>query len=261
MNRRQFLKNLSLGSSLFWLRGSDKLYQGEFKDKTHVLTLSFDDGFKQSSIKTAEIFEKHRLSACINVIATGHLKNYENPDDYQVTTKGDFTLWNELHDRGHEIMPHGYKHANLSQMPLEEAKSLITDCLLYFTDHLKGFQSKESIFNFPYNASTPELEAWLVTQVKAFRTGGGGINPLPHAGQSKLTCTAFGPGSTEAHLEAEIGKLLALPNGWLIYNVHGLDGEGWGPMRSEFLDDLLEKLKAVETLSLLPAGKALSVVD
>ena len=41
--------------------------------KTHLVTLSFDDGFKKSSIRTAEIFEKYELSACINVIATAHL--------------------------------------------------------------------------------------------------------------------------------------------------------------------------------------------
>lgn len=37
----------------------------------HIVTLSFDDGFRKSSIRTAEIYEKYKLSACINVIATG----------------------------------------------------------------------------------------------------------------------------------------------------------------------------------------------
>ena len=34
----------------------------EPQKKRHIITLSFDDGFKKSSIKTAEIYEKHRLS-------------------------------------------------------------------------------------------------------------------------------------------------------------------------------------------------------
>ena len=33
-----------------------------------------------------------------------------------------------------------------------------------------------------------------------------------------------------------------MPDGWFIYNVHGLDGEGWGPMRSAYLLQVLEKL-------------------
>lgn len=34
-----------------------------------------------------------------------------------------------------------------------------------------------------------------------------------------------------------------LLSGWLIYNAHGLDDEGWGPMSSVFLDELLDRLK------------------
>jgi peptidoglycan/xylan/chitin deacetylase (PgdA/CDA1 family) len=260
MIRRQFLKNISLGSTILWFPGMSKFDTNKVVEKTHILTLSFDDGFRKSSIKTAEIYDKHGLPACINVIASGHFPDFKNPDDYQVTPKGDFDLWNELQDRGHEIMPHGYKHANLREMPLENAKTLIRDCLQYFRDHLKGFQAKEAIFNFPYNASSPELESWLATQVKAFRTGGNGINSLPNTGQIRLTCTGFGPGNTESHLEEEISKLLALPSGWLIYNVHGLDGEGWGPMRAVFLDELLARLKKIESLALLPVGTALSTV-
>ena len=229
-------------------------------NKKHIITLSFDDGFKKSSILTAQIFEKYKLSACINVIATGHLLDFKSPDEYQVTEKGDFVLWNELQARGHEIMPHGYKHANKTNMPLTEAQKLIRLCLDYFSQNLKGFKPEEAIFNMPYNASAPDLEAWLATQVLAFRTGGDGINLLPYKGQKKLTCSAHGPGSTEDHLEGEIKKLLERPEGWLIYNVHGLEGEGWGPMRSEFLDKLLARLVSIESVAILPAGKALRAV-
>ena len=228
--------------------------------KKHIITLSFDDGFKKSSLLTAEIFEKYNLSACINVIATGHEKSFKIPDEYQVTEKGDFVLWNELKSRGHEVMPHGYKHANKTQIPIEEAKDLVKRCLDYFLINLKGFKTEEAVFNMPYNASTPGLEAWLSGQVKAFRTGGPGINPLPYKGQKKLTCSAFGPGNTEEYLEKEIDALLKLPSGWLIYNTHGLNGEGWGPMTSDFLNRLLGRLISIDSVAILPAGKALSLV-
>lgn len=228
--------------------------------KKHIITLSFDDGFKKSSLLTAEIFEKHKLSACINVIATGHEKSFQIPDEWQVTEKGDFVLWNELKSRGHEIMPHGYKHANKAKLPLAEAKDLVKRCLDYFSKNLDGFKSEEAIFNMPYNASTPELEEWLTGQVMAFRTGGQGINLFPYQGQKKLTCSAFGPGSTEEFLEKEIDALLKLPSGWLIYNTHGLNGEGWGPMSSDFLDRLLGRLTAIDSVAVLPAGKALSAM-
>ena len=49
------------------------------------------------------------------------------------------------------------------------------------------------MFNFPFNASTPDVEQWLTHAVIAFRTGGPAINPLPHRGQQRLTCTSYGP--------------------------------------------------------------------
>ena len=98
---------------------------------------------------------------------------------------GDFKLWNELQARGHEIMPHGFNHTNKANVPLEEAQKLIGDCLDIFKSELNGFDPLNSVFNFPYNASTPELEDWLPSVVRAFRIGGGEINPLPHKGMKK----------------------------------------------------------------------------
>jgi peptidoglycan/xylan/chitin deacetylase (PgdA/CDA1 family) len=225
--------------------------------KRHIVTLSFDDGFKKSSIKTAEIYEKFKLSACINVVASAHMNDFRAPD-YPNVPRGDFTLWNDLKAKGHEIMPHGYRHANKRSLPLAEAEDLIQRCMDIFAKELKGFDAKQAIFNFPYNASTPELEKWLATQVLAFRTGGGAINPWPHKGQTKLTCTSFGPGNCEAAIDREIEKLLAKDSGWLIFNTHGLDDEGWGPIRATYLERLLERLTAVESVDILPAGKALA---
>ena len=39
--------------------------------KTHIATLSFDDGFGKSFYKIADIYEGFGLRACLNVIATG----------------------------------------------------------------------------------------------------------------------------------------------------------------------------------------------
>jgi peptidoglycan/xylan/chitin deacetylase (PgdA/CDA1 family) len=91
---------------------SNALLGKSHSKKRHIVTLSFDDGFKKSSNKTAEIYEKHKLSACINVVASAHMKDFR-PPDYHNVPRGDFGLWNDLKARGHEVMPHSYKHANL----------------------------------------------------------------------------------------------------------------------------------------------------
>jgi hypothetical protein len=255
LSRRQFIG--MMGAGIFSARPG---MRGAEPAKRHIITLSFDDGFRKSSLLTARIFEKYKLSACINVIATGHLPDFQSPDEYQVTEKGDFTLWNELKARGHEIMPHGYKHVRKTAIPLRDAQSLIVACLEYFSKNLKGFKAAEAIFNMPYNSSTAELEAWLATQVLAFRTGGPAINAMPHKGQKKLTCGAFGPANCEEHFDMQIKKLLELPAGWLIYNLHGLDDEGYGPIRADYLDLLLARLTAIDSVTVMPTAKAMLTI-
>ncbi len=227
-------------------------------ENKHIITLSFDDGFEKSSVKTAQIFEKYGLSACINVIATAHLKNFDLPNEYHAWKVGDFQLWNDLQARGHEIMPHSYDHQDLSAMPFAEARTSILKCLDVFSKELNGFDAKESVYNFAYNRSTPEIEEWLGTQVKAFRTGGPAFNPLPYRGQKKLTCISHGPDNIDQHLGESIDRFLEGEPGWFIYNTHGVDDEGWGPVSSVFLDELIDRLLKRGNVDILPAGKVLN---
>jgi peptidoglycan/xylan/chitin deacetylase (PgdA/CDA1 family) len=224
----------------------------------HVVTLAFDDGFDRSSRKTADIFERFGLSASINVVARGHVGE---PIDvwHGRWQRGDFGLWNDLQARGHEIMPHGYEHANKAELPFAKSKRLIEACLEVFTDELDAFDVARAVFAFPYNASTPELEAWLPEVVRAFRTRGDPIMPLPRPRQRKVTCTSFGPGPCDEHLENVVWELLSRPSGWLCYNLHGLDGEGWGPLSAATLERLLDRLVERSDTRVLPVGAALDL--
>jgi peptidoglycan/xylan/chitin deacetylase (PgdA/CDA1 family) len=220
----------------------------------HVVTLSFDDGFERSSLRTAEILERHGLVAELNVVATGHLGQPEEAW-HNKWRKGDFALWNELKARGHHVMPHGYRHANKAELPLHEAQRLIERCLEVFAAELDGFEASRASFAFPYNRSSSALEAWLGGRVRAFRTGGEPVMPLPRLGQQRVTCVSFGPEPCDEHLAGMVESFLAGPPGWLCYNLHGLDDEGWGPVGSDTLDRLLDRLLArdVEVLSITAA--------
>ena len=160
--------------------------------KTHIITFSFDDGFRKSSERTAQIFEKHCLHACFNVTVDGVI-----PTEYEGVPRGGVKLWNELRCRKHEIMPHGMKHAKKWKLPFDEASKLIQDCLDRFAKDLPGFDPKTAVFNFPHNRATKELEEWLPRHVRAFRAtrplmkdchSESGINPLPYPDQPQLTC-------------------------------------------------------------------------
>jgi peptidoglycan/xylan/chitin deacetylase (PgdA/CDA1 family) len=263
ISRRKTLKLLGTGGCCL-LSGSYALSfpvspAGATRVKTHLVTLSFDDGFEKSSIHTAEIYEKYGLSACINIVANAHRRGDQLPDEYHSWPVGDFKLWNDLKRRGHEIMPHGYKHANLGQMPLEEAKGLVEQCIEVFREELVGFKAEESVFNLPYNSSTPELESWLFTRFRIIRTHGGVYNPLPREGMNRLGCISHGPGNIDDHLVRSIESFLEGPPGWFVYNTHGLDDEGWGPISANVLDKLLGRLADQENVAVLPVIPALEL--
>ncbi len=228
--------------------------------KTHLVTLSWDDGFRKSFHKTADIFEANGLRACFNVIATANEEDFQprvggKPDVGIVgNPMGTFTEWNALKRRGHEVMAHTYNHANLTEMPLDQAKADIDKCAAYFEKHLKGFKARDSVYNFAYNASTPELDAYVLTKFLVARTQGDSpVNPIPtHRNPVRIGCYSHGPECCDDYFESELVKFLQGPSGWFVFNTHGLDGEGWGPMTSKYLDALLKrlgKLKMVEVVS------------
>jgi peptidoglycan/xylan/chitin deacetylase (PgdA/CDA1 family) len=253
IDRRRAIKLLGLGSTALLANSCFKTHT----TYSHIITLSFDDGFEKSTWKTVEIYEKYGLKACVNVIATAHEKDFQLPNEYHRWPAGDFEMWNELKRRGHEVMPHSLKHQNLQQVSFEVAQKLIMKCLDVFSEKLDGFKPRESIYNFAHNASTSEIEKWLGTKVRAFRTGGAAVNPLPYDGMTKLTCISKGPENIDRFLDKEIEKFLSGPSGWFIFNTHGLDDEGWGPISSGYLDELLDRLSKTKDVELLPVATAL----
>lgn len=255
IDRRRFMKQAGLMAGALTL--GDPGNARPDKKISHILSLSFDDGFARSFIKTAEIYEKYKLKACFNVIASAGSPDFKGVDDYILPgTMGNFDLWNELKSRGHEVMPHGFKHANLTQIPMAEVKDLFNRCMNIFKDQLNGFNQEESVFNFPFNASNPEVEEWIGQRVMAFRTIGDAVNPMPNRNRKRLTCISNGPDGIDAYLKEQVDLFLEMDGGWFIFNSHGLDGEGWGPMSSGFLDELLAQLVELKHVAVLPVGKA-----
>lgn len=254
MKRRQFIKTTAVGALIPNLG-----FKPFNAPKTHIISFSFDDGFKKSFIKLAEIHEEFGLKACLNVIASGHMESFQAVDDWILPElMGDFELWNILAKEGHEIMPHSWKHAKLTDLPPEEAKKSITKCIDYFNENLTGFSPSKAVFNFPFNASNEELDQHALTLVRAVRTRGDGpVNPLPSKNTRVLGCTSNGPDNNDEWLEEVVYQFLAKDGGWLILNLHGLENEGWGPISVDYFSSLLKKLVQINSLDVLPVGMAL----
>ncbi|MEO0468345.1 MAG: polysaccharide deacetylase family protein [Bacteroidota bacterium] len=262
MKRRKFLQDTAMASMALGLPS-----QWFDAKTTHILSLSFDDGFKKSFYKVAEIHENYGLKACFNVIARGHFPDFKKIDDWILPELlGDFNDWNKLKGRGHEVMPHTWEHLNLTKVPLSKAKENIDRCLDYFEENLDGYKASEAVYNCAFLASTPELDAYTLKRTAAVRTGAWlvledtRLNMIPTATEpERLGAWSFGPDFGDKRVDKEINQFLKGPGGWLILNLHGVDDEGWGPIRSSYLDKLLKKLVKIDHLAILPVGEALKL--
>ncbi|HRR25635.1 MAG TPA: hypothetical protein P5300_02945, partial [Acidobacteriota bacterium] len=70
----------------------------------------------------------------------------------------------------------------------------------------------------------------------------------------------YGPDTIDRHLETQVQELLDLESGWLVYNTHGIDDEGWGPVSSRYLENLLERLTEMDSVAVVPAAAVLNAV-
>ena len=78
--RREFLATAGAAGAACMSPAVSQADEKPSVTKNHIVTLSFDDGFRKSSVKTAEIYEKYKLSACINVVASASMKDFRAPD-------------------------------------------------------------------------------------------------------------------------------------------------------------------------------------
>ena len=73
----------------------------------------------------------------------------------------------------------------------------------------------------------------------------------------RLGTWGFGPNNADGVVEKSINQFLELDGGWLILTLHGLDNEGWGPLSSNYLDKLLNRLIKVNFLEIKTIGDVL----
>ena len=137
---------------------------------------------------------------------------------------------------------------------------MIIKCLDYFEDHLDGYKSSQAVFNFPFNASTHELEEFAMSKVLAIRSHGSSpVGEIPQSQKAyRKGCWSHGPENIDAWVEEQVNGFLKGPGGWMILNTHGLDEEGWGPMSTSYLQQLIAKLVKIDKLEIMPTGAVLS---
>ena len=203
------------------------------------VSLVFDDGFTASCHKIASIFEARGLLACFAVLVEhdGFMPDFP---------KADFDLWNALQERGHTIHPHGFDHTDLTAVSQTEAVDLIDRCLASFAENLSGFDASKVIYHLTYNKSTPEVDQYLLGKVAGIRTTGllgevgSGMNGVAELEKRSYNCSWQGPDCCDAHLMATLNAAVEQQPPLMMYMLHGLDQEGWGPISTSGLERALD---------------------
>jgi len=225
---------------------------------THLISFTFDDGFEKSGRNLAAMFEEFGLRTSLSIIARGAEPGFPPPDEWHNAPRGSWELWNELAARGHEINPHGLDHTNPRSFPEDENARKLEECIAIFREKLGGFDPAKSVYCCPYNSVTPQFEELLRKKFRGYRPGGNPVNPPPSKAARRINCWSDGPGNADANLEALINRFLSSAGGWLVLGMHGLDEEGWGPLSSGYLRNLLKRLSSDNRVEVIGPTTALA---
>lgn len=210
------------------------------------VSLVFDDGFPTSSRRVASIFEEYKLQAVFAVLSRPELFNERCSQE----AGGGWPLYKELRDRGHIIHPHGSDHKNLTTLEFSDATASIQNC---FEDFQKNnYSLASSTFHYPYNSGSASLNRYLLHYVRWIRVGATNNlvwNRQQEIDEGVLFCTGYGPDFCDEHLLNLLESSIPDDGRLLIYNLHGIEGEGWGSIHEKALRVALERIITSPILS------------
>ncbi|MFC3077751.1 polysaccharide deacetylase family protein [Phenylobacterium terrae] len=222
---------------------------------SRIVSFCFDDGFRASAETVWRLFAARDLSATFCVLAAPELAK----DPFiRGAAIADWGFWREAQAAGHEVAPHGWAHERLGELPVPAACESLDRTLEAFVRELPDFELGQAIFHLPYLTAPTPVVQHLSSKVLGVRRKlhQQGLNrAFGHPRGASIDCVTF-PDPADERLQARIGRFLGHEAGWLVLVLHGLDGEGWGPVSSDTLAAILDRLTA-SGVRVAPAGQVL----
>ena len=192
-------------------------------DKACAISYTYDDGLKEHYTLVAPQMEKRgfRGTFWVNAVSV-------NPDNEQVRDTGRVS-WPELKEmaiNGHEISNHGWSHANLTKISLDEVKLEIerNDSII-----LANIGIPSQTYCYAYNAKNDEVLA-IASEGRV------GTRTKQHA---------VGSRSTSENLKEWTHKLIET-NDWGVAMIHGINYGYDAFTSSPILWEHFDKVKALE---------------
>jgi peptidoglycan/xylan/chitin deacetylase (PgdA/CDA1 family) len=208
---------------------------------SRTVSFCFDDGFRATADKVRAVFEARDLRTTFCVLARPDLT--EDPF-IRAAPIADWAYWREAVATGHEVAPHGWAHERLGDLDTEAACAGLDRTLDAFAAELPGFDPRDQLFHLAYLAAPAPVVQHLAARTLGVRRalGRAGLNPTGrHELGGDVDCITFGDPAGEL-MRMRLDRFLAAEDGWLVLVLHGLDGEGWGPVAGEVLERQLDRL-------------------
>jgi peptidoglycan/xylan/chitin deacetylase (PgdA/CDA1 family) len=191
-------------------------------NKQAAASYTFDDGY-DSSTRIAAIFENHGARASF----------YINPGNVAASA---WDTWRQLQAAGHEIGNHSMTHTidlGTATVTDQQLETEINDARRLLEQKLGA---RPMVFAFPWHSYSARSLKIASQNHLAVRN--------PTIGDDSYHFVFFDQehGTTPAQDPLDANKELSdtvAAGGWFVAAGHGVDGDGWSPVTSRFLDDHL----------------------
>ena len=194
-------------------------------DKLCAISYTFDDGLKEHYTVAAPELEKRGFRGTFWI---NGIKINEDNNHIVDTTRMSWPELKEMTGSGHEISNHGWSHANLNRITLDEVKVEIgkNDSII-----LEKIGVPSRTFCYPYNASNEDV----VRLASLNRVG------------TRTKQYSVGSKSTPENLEKRVSNLIETRD-WGVAMTHGIS-YGYDAFKNpNILWDHFDKVKAQEDL-------------
>lgn len=207
------------------------------------ISFSFDDGFERSATVGAPILERFGFNGTFYVV-TGWVapQRARIRDDFnRGASHGDWAFWRGHAARGHEVGSHGFSHVNAGASSARFLPWVMAEQVLRSAEDLaRHVPATDYTLSMPWNAGSKVSRALARTRFSACRLGSTDLdyNTIHALDLYGLKSWAVEPKHGWSDVRAAVEQMP--DDGWLIFQFHSFDDEGWAPISSGFLEALCE---------------------
>lgn len=135
-------------------------------DRSAAISYTFDDGMSEHYTLAVPMLDEVGLKGTFYVIPGRIPTDSDQSDDKTPRKRMSWDELKKMADNGHEIGNHSWSHPNLTQLPPAQAEEQLTKAFDAISRHIGR---PPLTIAFPFNASTPEIQAVALKQHVAFR--------------------------------------------------------------------------------------------